>query len=167
MARITDTRERLMQAVQELIWTGSYGSTTVDQICEKAGVQKGSFYHFFKSKADLAEASLSAEWEKHREMLDHQFSAAVPPLKRLECHCEYTRKMQEDMKARYGQVLGCPLFHLGAEVSTREQGLRRKIEEIFDSLHKYLESAIRDAHAEGSINSPDAAAKARALFAYY
>ena len=28
-----------MEAMTELIWTGSYGSTTIDQICDKAGVK--------------------------------------------------------------------------------------------------------------------------------
>src|SRR5262249_2566506 len=56
MGRVSDARQRLMDAVCELIWAGSYGSTTIDQICEKAGVKKGSFYHFFDSKADLAVA---------------------------------------------------------------------------------------------------------------
>ena len=46
MGRVSDAKERLMEAVGELIWTGSYGSTTIDQICEKAGVKKGSFYYF-------------------------------------------------------------------------------------------------------------------------
>src|ERR1051326_1563388 len=58
MGRVSDAKERLMDAVLELIWTGSYGSTTIDQICDKAGVKKGSFYYFFESKADLAVAAL-------------------------------------------------------------------------------------------------------------
>ena len=41
MGRVSDAKERLMKAVSELIWTGSYGNTTIDQICEKAGVKTG------------------------------------------------------------------------------------------------------------------------------
>ena len=50
MGRVSDAKEKLMEAVMELIHTGSYGSTTIDHICEKAGVKKGSFYYFFDSK---------------------------------------------------------------------------------------------------------------------
>ena len=46
-----------MDAVAELFWTVSYDRTTIDQICEKAGVKKGSFYYFFDDKAALAEAA--------------------------------------------------------------------------------------------------------------
>jgi TetR/AcrR family transcriptional regulator, transcriptional repressor for nem operon len=71
------------------------------------------------------------------------------------------------MKAKYGCVLGCPLFTLGSEVSTQEQALQKKIQDILHQKQKYLESAIRDAHALGLIHAPDAAAKARILWAYY
>jgi TetR/AcrR family transcriptional repressor of nem operon len=59
------------------------------------------------------------------------------------------------------------LFALGAEVCTQEAALAKKIQEILDHKRKYLESAIRDAHAAGLINVSDAAAKARTLFTYY
>ena len=45
--------------------------------------------------------------------------------------------------------------------------LQKKVQEILEHKRKYLESAIRDAHAQGSIDAPDAAAKARTLFVYY
>ena len=80
MGRVSDAKERLMNAVRELIWAGSYGGTTIDHICEKAGVKKGSFYYFFDSKADVAEAALDAEWERRRRDLDAIFSPTVPPL---------------------------------------------------------------------------------------
>jgi len=64
-------------------------------------------------------------------------------------------------------VLGCPLFSLGAEVSSQDAPLRKKVREILDYKCKYLETAIRDAHAAGLIHAPDAASKAKTLFAYY
>jgi len=167
MGRVSDAKERLMKAVSELMWLGSYGSTTIDHICEKAGVKKGSFYYFFDSKADLALAALDEEWQKHRPELDSIFSPTVAPLERLRKYCDFGYKFQSEMKAKCGCVLGCPLFSLGSEVTTQESALRSKIEGILDYKLKYLESTIRDAHADGLIHAPDAARKARTLFAYY
>jgi TetR/AcrR family transcriptional regulator, transcriptional repressor for nem operon len=167
MGRTSDAKERLMEAVRELIWTGSYGSTTIDQICERAGVKKGSFYHFFDSKAELAVAALDAEWRVRRAELDAIFSPVVPPLQRLRDFGDFGYRIQSELKAKCGCVLGCPLFTLGAEISTKEDGLRRKIQEILDYKRRYLESTIRDLHAAGEIEAPDPAAKARMLFAYY
>ena len=166
MGRVSDAKEKLMDAVLELIWQGSYGSTTIDQICEKADVKKGSFYYFFESKSDLAVAALDAEQQKRQPELDAIFSPTVPPLERLKRFCEGGYKKQKEIQAECGCVLGCPLFTLGSEVCTQETKLHAKIKEILERYHKYIESAIRDAHAAGEIDAPDAASKARMLFAY-
>jgi TetR/AcrR family transcriptional repressor of nem operon len=166
MGRVSDAKEKLMDAVLELIWTGSYGSTTIDQICEEAGVKKGSFYYFFDSKAELAVVALDAAYKEKRVELDALFSPTVPPLERIRNYLEAMYKEQAECKAECGCVLGCPLFTLGSEVSTQDQKLRAKIQEILEHYGKYIESAIRDAHAAGLINAPDAAVKARVIRAY-
>jgi len=167
MGRVSDAKERLMEAVRELIWTGSYGSTTIDHICEKAGVKKGSFYYFFKSKADLAVMAIGEDWKVRRVELDSIFSSTVPPLDRIRRYLEYGFKFQSEIRKKCGCVLGCPLVTLGSEICTQETELQKLIQSILDQKRKYLESAIRDAHAAGLIVAPDAASKARILFAYY
>jgi TetR/AcrR family transcriptional regulator, transcriptional repressor for nem operon len=167
MGRTSDAKERLMQTIIELMWTGSYGSVTIDDICVKAEVKRGSFYYFFESKADLALAALEQEWQRHRPEVDAIFSATIPPLDRLKKYCEYGYKIQSEWKEKTGHVLGCALFALGAEVGTQEATLAKKIQEILDHKRKYLESAIRDANAAGLVRVSDAAAKARTLFSYY
>jgi TetR/AcrR family transcriptional repressor of nem operon len=167
MGRVSDAKQRLMDAVLDLIWSGSYGSTTIDDICEKAGVKKGSFYYFFDSKAELAAEAIEASWHNLRVELDGIFSATVPPLERLKQYCDFTYKFQREIKSKYGRVLGCAQAALGSEICTREDTLQKKIQEIMDQKRKYLETAIRDAHAAGLIHAPDPAAKARMIFAYY
>ena len=167
MGRVSDAKERLMKAVSELIWMGSYGSTTIDHICEKAGVKKGSFYYFFDSKADLAGAAIEEEWNGRRQELDSIFSPTVPPLERLRRYCDYGYRVQSEFLSKCGCVLGCPLFSLGSEISTQENRLQKKVQEILEYKRRYLESTIRDAHAAGLINAPDPVAKSRILFAYY
>lgn len=167
MGRASNAKERLMTAVLELIWTGSYGSTTIDLICDKAGVKKGSFYYFFDSKADLAAAALESDWEKRRPALDSLFSPTIPPLKRLRDFCDFAYKKQSDVKKHCGCVLGCPLFTLGAEICLQEPALRGTIQGILDQYRKYLESAISEAHAGGDIKVANPAKAARMVFAYY
>ena len=167
MGRTSDAKERLMAAISELIWTGSYGTTTIDQICEKAGVKKGSFYYFFDSKSELAVAAIEAEFCIRRVELDAIFSPMVPPLERIINLCEIGCARQTELKAKFGQVLGCPLFTLGSEICTQEKVLREKIQEILDCHQRYIASAIREAHAAGLIEAPDAASKARMVTAYF
>lgn len=53
------SRELLLEAATELIRTKGYSSTTIDDLCEKAGVSKGTFFHNFSSKEDLAVAAVN------------------------------------------------------------------------------------------------------------
>ncbi len=166
MGRVSDARERLMRAVTELIWTGSYGSTTIDHICERAGVKKGSFYHFFDSKARLADEAIRAGWEEYRTKLDGVFSPSYPPLERFHRYCESEYQEQVELKRQYGYALGCPLCTLGTEISTLEDNLRRTVNDIMDQSRRYFETTIRDAHAEGLVVALDASAKAKSVYAY-
>jgi len=167
MGRTSNAKQRLIEAIGSLIWVGSYGSTSIDDICAKAGVKKGSFYYFFESKADLAIAAIDAEWQLRRIELDAIFSPVVPPLERFQRLADFVYKSQNDAQQKFGCVLGCPLFALGAEISTQEIKLQKKIEEVLNFKRMYFESAIRDAHAVGLIHAPDAAGKARLLFTFY
>jgi len=167
MGRVSDAKQRLMDAVLELIWSGSYGGTTIDDICEKAGVKKGSFYYFFDCKSELAAEALDANWQVRRGELDAIFSPTVPPLERLKKYCEFGYQIQREIKAKHGRVLGCPQVALGSEVCTSDECLQKKIQAFMDQKRKYLESAVRDAHASGLVEAPDAGSKARMLLAYY
>jgi TetR/AcrR family transcriptional repressor of nem operon len=167
MARTSTAKERLTDAAMELVWEHSYGATSVDDICERADVRKGSFYYFFKSKSELAAAALEADWRKNLFVLDGIFSPTVAPLERFKRYFDFVYGKLAEMKEQCGAVLGCPLFALGSEVCTQDTVLRDKIQEILDRKLKYYESAIRDAHAQGLIHAPDAKAKALMLFAYF
>lgn len=166
MGRVSDAKVKLMDSVLELIWTGSYGSTTIDDICEKAGVKKGSFYYFFESKAQLAAEALDASWQDRRVELDRIFSATVPPLERLQKYCDFNYKVQGEIKAQYGRVLGCPQVALGCEVCTQEDELQKKIQAIMDYKYKYIESAIRDANLAGLTQVADPAHMGRMVVGY-
>jgi TetR/AcrR family transcriptional repressor of nem operon len=160
-------KERLTDAAMDLIWENSYGATSVDEICERAGAKKGSFYYFFKSKAELAAAALEADWQKRKADMDSIFSPTVPPLERFERYFDFVHDRLAELKKKCGSILGCPLMSVGSEVSTQDEMLREKVQSILDRKIRYFESAIRDAHAQGLIVAPDAKAKAKGLFACY
>jgi TetR/AcrR family transcriptional repressor of nem operon len=53
-----NSRQRLLDAALSIIRSKGYVATTVDDLCLAAGVTKGSFFHHFKSKEDLALAAV-------------------------------------------------------------------------------------------------------------
>jgi TetR/AcrR family transcriptional repressor of nem operon len=108
MKKTCETKEKLLQVGFDLVWDGSYGSVSVDDICKRAGINKGSFYHFFPSKADLVVAAYEEHWKEKRPEFDRIFSPQVPPLERIHNFCEHIYKVQKEKAGQYGHVCGCP-----------------------------------------------------------
>ena len=167
MGRVSDAKQRLMDAVMALIWESSYGSTTIDAICEKAKVKKGSFYYFFDSKSDLASTALEADWLTQKPELDSIFSPTALPLSRLQRFFEMVYQKQSELKLARGRVLGCPLITLGSEISTQDPRLCSVIQGLLGQYRRYFESAIRDAHGQGLIEAPDSMCKAKCLLHFF
>jgi TetR/AcrR family transcriptional repressor of nem operon len=136
----------------EAIWERSYSSSSVDSICERAGVRKGSFYHFFKSKTALALAALEHLWEtQSKPALDDIFSPSRPPLARFERLIDHWYERALECRQQRGRVLGCPYFNLGSETAAAEPQLTSKAGEILDRYQRYLESALHEANARGDV----------------
>src|SRR6266508_171741 len=167
MPRVSDMKKRLTDAALDLMWENSYGTTSVDAICERAGAKKGSFYYFFKSKSELTVAALEAEWNKNKANMDALFSPTTPPLERFDRYFDFVHDRLAELQQECGSILGCPLLSVGSEVSTQDQVVREAIDQIMDHKVNYFISAVRDAQAQGLIDAPDPVAKAKALFSCY
>ncbi len=155
MKKPSETKEKLLQVGFDLMWDSSYGSVSVDDICKRAGINKGSFYHFFPSKADLAVAAYEEHWKEKRPMMDSIFSPQVPALERLQNCCREILRGQREKAEKYGHVCGCPYASVGSEVATLDEKIRAKSEELLNCSRKYIENAIADAVREGSVTVKD------------
>ena len=157
MKKPCETKEKLLQVGFDLMWDSSYGSVSVDDICKRAGINKGSFYHFFPSKADLAVAAYDEHWKEKRPLMDSIFSPQVPPLERLQRCCQEILRGQREKAEKYGHVCGCPYASVGCEVATLDEKIRAKSEELLNCSKRYIENAIADAIREGSVTVKDSA----------
>jgi TetR/AcrR family transcriptional repressor of nem operon len=166
VARENDAKERLLRTASDLIWESSYGSVGVEQICERAGVQKGSFYHFFASKSALAIAAAEDHWAKNLADKERVFAESVPPLERLAAWCDLIRSNQSRRAEKRGKVLGCPYSSMGSELSTQDEKIRLKCQELSDRTCAFVETAVRAAQREGSVPKGNAAEKAREIYSF-
>jgi TetR/AcrR family transcriptional regulator, transcriptional repressor for nem operon len=155
MKKTSETKEKLLQVGFDLIWDSSYGSVSVDDICKRAEINKGSFYHFFPSKADLVVEAYEEHWKMKRTIMDRIFSPLTPPLERIHNMCQLIYADQQEKAAKYGHVCGCPYASVGSEVATLDEKIRLKSEQLMNSSRKYLETAIADAIREGSVAVKD------------
>jgi len=138
----------------------------VEQICTRAGVNKGSFYYFFKTKADLVAAAYEMNWRERLPEYERIFAPTVPPLQRLELWCEFMRGVQKKRLRLYGHVCGCPYASVGGELASEDKKIREKARELFDCHVTYLAGAIADAQAAGVATAGDPVAKAQLVHAF-
>lgn len=112
------TRDRLVRAAARLFLVRSYHSVGVNEICAEANVRKGSFYHFFESKSDLAIAVVDHHAAAMWRLLDERERAARGPVNKLRATAEVTRIVQEGLTKAFGRTVGCPLGNLAVELAT-------------------------------------------------
>lgn len=147
-----------------LIWEQSYGSVGVDDICKQAGVTKGSFYFAFPSKSELALAAFEANWQLKRPVMDEIFSAQSSAVEQLTKYCDRVVQDQLEKYKTFGKMCGCPYCSIGSELSTQDERLRLKAQQIGERIMKYLTGVVRTAHEEGLITEKDHAALAKDLY---
>ncbi len=155
MGRKSDASTKILQAAGMLFWEKGYNGVSVDEICGKAGVNKGTFYHFFASKIALAEAILEEWWNKFRtELLEPAFAPDLPPLLRIERMIRLCHQKQKLAQVTYGITYGCPFCTLGAELSHIDESVKKIIQDIFSRISSYFEVTLREAQTTHGLVLP-------------
>ncbi len=162
-----DTRQRILDSAQDLIYSRSYADVGVAAICDAAKVKKGSFYHFFPSKQNLTLAVLdeSLLFFK-RQIIDKALAQDIPPMQRFHRFVDAAYLFQKQMVEQTGQTLGCPFGNLALELSTQDEPIRLKIESIFKHIESRFKSTLDEAKQLGEIGNVDTQATAIGILAY-
>lgn len=132
-----------------------YTAVGVSELCEAAGVKKGSFYYFFPSKVDLALAVIDRHSATSEAAMDQLASGDGPPLERLAGYAESIRESQVELHESCGQVLGCPIGNLGLEMSTQEPAMRERLRQVFDRNVESFDAVLGEAVDRGDLASLD------------
>lgn len=161
-----ETRNRLLAAAAQLMWERSFHATGVDELCEKAAAKKGSFYHFFPSKTDLAIAAIETSWDQTKKaFFEPIFSAGGSGLDQLKTLLESVYRYQLDLATQKGGFLGCPFGNLGQEMALQNERIRGVLQIIFEAHCRYLETALCKATMSGEIPPGDNNERAHNIFA--
>lgn len=89
-----DSKTRLLNAALHVIRAKGYAATRVEDICEAAGLTKGSFFHHFKTKEDLAVAA-AAHWGAVTGSLfaEAPYQKPSDPLDRLLAYIDFRKAL--------------------------------------------------------------------------
>ena len=102
-----ESKARILDAAMQVIRSKGYSAATVDDVCAAAGLTKGSFFHHFKSKEDLAIAAAA----HFGQMADRLFSNAPfahlsDPFDRLMGYIDFRRSILKGNIPDYTCLLG-------------------------------------------------------------
>jgi TetR/AcrR family transcriptional repressor of nem operon len=134
-----------------LMWANSYGSVGVDGICKAADARKGSFYHFFSSKAALAIAAMEEDTRRSLELYEVAFDRDVGPLERFSRFSAAMVAAQSEAAERFGHVPGCPVTSIASEMAGQNEGIAHKFDEITHLRRRFFEAAVSDLITEGKL----------------
>ena len=62
-------RQKIVDSANQLFYHRGYNQTSFSDIAEAAGVPRGNFYYYFKSKDDILGAVVDGRIERVRAML--------------------------------------------------------------------------------------------------
>ncbi|MBW7911991.1 MAG: TetR/AcrR family transcriptional regulator [Alphaproteobacteria bacterium] len=138
------TRDRLIATAADMLMQQSYGAVSVDDICKAAEIKKGTFYHYFPSKTDLALAAYSWKWSMFEAVLDKCFQRDVTPLERLNRYASAAYTYQRYNFEAEGKLCGCPHTSAAQEMGTQDERIREKIKDIYDLHAAYFDGCLGD-----------------------
>lgn len=162
-----DTKNRILATARILFHGRSYADVGIKEICDSAKVQKGSFYHFFPSKQDLAMAvidDMADDWA--HGFVAEAFDQNLRPLERLEYMIDAAYYWQKAAKDIEGRMPGCLFGNLALEISTRDDVLRAKLKAVFEKASARFHETLDQAVEMGEIAPLDTEATAMAMLAF-
>jgi TetR/AcrR family transcriptional regulator, transcriptional repressor for nem operon len=144
----TDTRQRILEAGAEAIAAKSFNSCGLNEILQRAGVPKGSFYHYFDSKEDFGVALIERARDEHLEWLrpilgDRQRS----PLERLRAVFEAGR---EECMA-HGSARECLIPKLALETAQLSEPVHAAVKCAYQQWSSELSLVVREGQKKGEI----------------
>jgi len=89
-----ESKRKLLEAALHLIRSKGYTATRVEDVCEAAGLTKGSFFHHFKSKEELALAA-AEYWNLMTGQLFRgaEYHALADPVDRLLAYVDFRKAL--------------------------------------------------------------------------
>lgn len=156
------TRRRLVDAGVKLMRLQGFNATTVDDICEEAGVTKGGFFHYFKSKDDVARAAAMHFYEiKAQAYLEAPFRKLADPLDRVFGRLDFAKESSGGEKRLTN---GCLIGMFAQEMSFTNSDLQKVCRDVFSRMAGDFEKDLAEAKA---VHAPDAAFEPKKLAQFY
>jgi TetR/AcrR family transcriptional repressor of nem operon len=132
-------RDKLVTAAQGLMLTQGYQPTSVDEIIATAGVSKGSFYHYFKSKEELGSAVAENYLEQAVAVLGKGvYQTVEDPLERAFAFVDHLEWASTRLWNH-----GCMLGSFAIDLSSSHPEIAGCLDNLMNSLESRMEPLLK------------------------
>lgn len=133
------TKAKILKASQQLMLCQGYNASSVDDVCEKANVKKGAFFHHFKSKEHLVQETLRDFLESaERGAENAEFTKIKDPFDRVIGYVDFIIAKTLDPSAPKNCLLGI----LSGELAEMNPVLRRQCHEYFENQIAFIQQNL-------------------------
>src|SRR6266496_5354671 len=146
------SRERIVERAAELFAERGIAGTSLDEVLAAAKAGKGQFYHYFRSRDELAAAAVGHRCAQVLAELT-QALGSVSSLAQLE-------QALAGFAAKFEQagLPGCPIGTLATEVAGRNEDARLQAAAGFDAWEQLLAGALERMRQCGELRADAAPA---------
>jgi len=157
----TNVRQHIIDVARTLITHKGYSAVGLAEIVKAAGIPKGSFYYYFRSKEEFAEALLEHYFTHYLVQVEEQLRGSEPARERLLRYFAF-------WKATQGADLPeskCLVVKLGAEVCDQYDSMRSVLAKGTLEIIGRITACIQQGQNDGSLSANrDAEALAEELY---
>ncbi|CAM3566319.1 TetR/AcrR family transcriptional regulator [Rouxiella silvae] len=143
-----------------------FTSVGLNELLQTAGVPKGSFYHYFKSKEQYGQALLEDYFRNYVSELEQIFSnPAISGRERLMRYWQnWHDRYSYDITSNQCEALECLVVKLSAEVADLSEGMRLTLRDGTSQIIERLTRCIEQGKKDNSLTVADAQQTAAALY---
>lgn len=156
-----DTRQHVIDTGHRMMAEKGFTSVGLNEILQTAGVPKGSFYHYFKSKELYGQALLEDYFVGY--LADMERRLTLPGLSARERLMGYWQGWQDRcVLGEYGDE--CLVVKLSAEVSDLSEAMRVTLRDGAEQVVSRITTSLEEGQADKSLPDGDARQLAETLY---
>ena len=144
------TREKIIEAVFYDIREKGFQGTRADKAVQPLGITKGALYHHFPNKHaigySVVDEILAPQYVNHWKALT---SYPGHPIDGIKASISTLKQHYTDNTMR----LGCPLNNLIQEMSPIDEGFRKRLQRIVDTMQQYIADSLRKGQTAGTVRA--------------
>lgn len=128
-----NARERILETAGRLFFEKGYSGVGINEIIEKAGTAKASFYQYYPSKESLCEAWLRSVHDNSEDFRSELLTKCCSPVEKLTCYFDQLEKFLIN-----GGFRGCPYSNTGAVSDDYCSGIAEQIQSHKESIRGFF-----------------------------